>query len=78
MSSRTLLAAESVSVITVKILSTGDRDLTGFAVDESVEVVDGGLAGLLDEPFDHAPMEGADQLGMGLGELAERAVRERR
>ncbi len=44
---------------------------------EGVKVVDRGFAGLLDEALDHAPVQCADELRVGLGQLAERAMGER-
>ncbi len=43
---------------------------------EGVEVVDRPFAGLLDEALDHATVQRTHELGMRLGQLAERAVGE--
>ena len=43
---------------------------------EGVEVVDGAFARLLDEALDHAPVQRTHELGMRLGQLAERAMGE--
>jgi len=51
--------------------------LTGFAVDQRVELVHQGVAHGIDEALHHAAVQRADQLGVRLGQLLERAVRER-
>ena len=45
-------------------------------MDERVEVVDLGVAHRLDEALDHAAVQRAHEVGVGLGQLAERAVGE--
>ena len=51
-------------------------DLAGRAVDERVELGHLGTADLVDEPLDHAAVQAADQVGVLLGQRAERAVGE--
>ena len=54
----------------------GQVDLARRAVGERVEVVDPGAAERVDEALDQALVQRAHDLGVGLGQLAERAVGE--
>ena len=53
-----------------------DLDLAGRAVGQVVELDDLAVAALVDEPLDQAPVQAAHEVGVGLGQLAERAAGE--
>src|SRR4051794_27795689 len=85
-SSRTLAAALSVTVMTGSScwivispprLAGGERDLARRAVDERAEPRDLRPAHGFDEAFDEAAVQVADELGVRLRELGERAAAER-
>src|SRR5437764_306311 len=57
-------------------LSAHEVNVARIAIGEGGKGGDGGPTELVDEPLDQPPMQVADQLGIGLGQVAERAVGE--
>src|SRR3954451_9835324 len=84
-SSATLVVATSVRAIIANLhrgnartrLPDGDRDPARVAVVQRRELHNASPADLADDAFGDAAVEIAHELGIGLGQLPERAVRER-
>src|SRR5687767_1022928 len=75
-----LLWGRTGSRTTTRMLPGGgsrrDLHLAGGAVRETVELDDHAVAPGLDEPLDETAVQVADELGVDLGELLERAAGE--